>query len=629
MRYGTIAHGAVQLLGEIEALIRDAEKEASRNQFETFKDIYQQEMLKRVGSITNYEYSVKDVNNLLDKLKADYDKGEVKLDMKSLRNEYKLSDEEVDIVFSHLQTVGKFDKNYKKILSLFECYIGKVYAGEEYTDPSIIERLDSLDDTMDLQDFELRQIGKALEINSVKALPERFLTMPKNRLTDEILSSMADFLIKDDNVCASCDTLRAGVKCKISYKNIVDAYVDCIEKTGKHHKNVKKLVKAYKETEFYKRSRTEQGMEEMSNMEQTIGVEEMSTMGAEVNMEQTMRDVIMNIGEVDFNRRQTTVDLTKYREMSTADEIRKLKGMTPTEIESYGSDIQAAMSESSKVLLDRVNMVELGDTREQIDELSDIVKQHKKLLPILQSPLGKLRKFSGKFVKVQGRLDEIESSLMEQSEKVSTYVTYMEQQQENLGVITKSLRTAENSLSDYAQQIQFNDDESLRYQSVTNRLRIITDTRVIAEQTQAEALMIIGEQREVKAQLEAVIKNALPAIHIQAVNSVGIRVTKETQEIINKTRELTSNILVQNAKDVRDMAVELQNNKTRSIADGDKLMKAQAILSDTMKVIMETSEQEARVNHQLAESLREHAKQNMQFIEQLESKTFNANRKDA
>lgn len=321
------------------------------------------------------------------------------------------------------------------------------------------------------------------------------------------------------------------------------------------------------------------------------------------------------------------VNLRKYTGLTTQEEIEKLRSMSIIDIESYGSNIQQAMSQTSKTLLERANMVELGGTQDKINELQDVVKKHNKLLPILQSPLRKLRKFSNNFVKVQERLDEIEQSLTEQCDKLTSYVSYMEEQVSNLNGLAAELRVAEDSLSDYAKQLEGIPEESLRLQSVTSRFRAITSTRVMAEQSQAEALMIVGEQREVKAQLEQVIMNALPAIHIQAVNSVGIRVTKETQDIIKKTRELTGNIIVQNANDVKTMAIELQNNRTKSVVEDDKLLKAQNILNEAMNEIINASEQEAVINKRLSDSLRERAKENKKFIERLTEKTENDKRR--
>ena len=320
-------------------------------------------------------------------------------------------------------------------------------------------------------------------------------------------------------------------------------------------------------------------------------------------------------------------DLVKYDNNDVVvveENIEKLKTMSVSEIDNYGADIQRSMTDSSSNILDKAKMIELGSLSEELDELSDIAKKHKKLLPILQTPLSKLRRYQNRFVKVQSRIDQIEESLENQKQKIEVHVAYMEEQICNLKTIVRDLRVCEDTLLKYSEEIK-SDTDQVRFQAVSGRLRTINNTRIIAEQAQAEALMIVCEQREAKAQLEEVIKNALPAIQIQAVNSVGIRVNKETQDIISKTRDITSNIIVQNATEVKNMAIELQKNKTKSIVDDEKLAKAQSILTEAMQVIAKASEVEAETNVRLTKSLREKAKDNQKYIDILSDRISNSN----
>lgn len=320
-------------------------------------------------------------------------------------------------------------------------------------------------------------------------------------------------------------------------------------------------------------------------------------------------------------------ELIKYDNNDVAvveENLEKLKEMSISEIDAYGSDIQRSMTDSSSNILEKAKMIELGTLSEELDELSDITKKHKKLLPILQTPLSKLRRYKNRFIKVQSRIDQIEESLENQKQKIEVHTAYMEEQIGSLKTIIRDLRICEDTLLKYSEEIE-SDTDQIRFQAVSSRLRTINNTRIIAEQAQAEALMILCEQREAKIQLEEVIKNALPAIQIQAVNSVGIRVNKETQDIISKTRDITSNIIVQNATEVKNMAIELQKNRTKSIVDDEKLAKAQSILTEAMQVIAKASEVEAETNVRLTKSLREKAKDNTRYIEMLSDRVDNSN----
>ena len=293
--------------------------------------------------------------------------------------------------------------------------------------------------------------------------------------------------------------------------------------------------------------------------------------------------------------------------------LKSIDSMNISEIEAYGADIQQVMLDTSSNLLSRANMVELGDTRDSLDKLSEVAKKQKNLLPILKTPLRKWKRIQGNFTKIQTRIDEIGNALDIQKKRLDEHVLYMEEQSINLTNVINGLRDCENNLSNY---LEVNDkvSDSVKYQAVSSRLRMINSNRIIAEQTQAEALMIIAEQREAKSQLEQVIKNAIPAIQIQAVNSVGIRVNKETQDIINKTREITGQIILQNATDVRDMAIELQKNRTKSIVDDEKLEKAQDILNEALEFVVKAAENETDTNIRLVKSLSEKAADNQKYI---------------
>lgn len=613
----SVARQSTELNDRVDALIEKAKHEIIKDKFEMFCYIYSNDLydidksLSGNGQTRRAKYVL---NNLEEAYySGDIDKGEIMPSILSGKTR-RLTDYEIDnlikyiahmlIVLSDYNEISKIESLWKAL----NCYVNKTKA-----DKKVKNRVVNIE-SIDIRDIR-EQIRNAIKSNNINRLPVEFFE-PIPEVTRGTVMNMIYNLIGQG--CKECTTLEQLESYKVESGGVNNS-VHVLQLIGRgagivSDERIQMFIKQYtdKADEIDKVKQGEKNMNytrlDLNNIDTQLRL-----MGQGYESEEGMDKM---------KTAALTVDLTKYNSMTTHDEVRKLRNMSIMDIERYGSDIQEAMSESSKVVLSKVNMIELGGTQEYIDELGSVVKQHKKLLPILQSPLRKLRKFSNSFVKVQGRLDEIEGALEGQCDKIGAYLEFMEEQQGNLGVILKSLRTAEDSLADYAGQIQNIPEESLKYQSVTNRLRTITDTRVIAEQTQAEALMIIGEQREVRQQLEAVIRNAIPALHIQAVNSVGIRVTKETQEIINRTRELTSDIIVQNAKDVGEMAKELQQNRTKSIVDGDKLMKAQSILTETMKIIADTAEHEALINQKLSDGIRETAKANQKYIEQLAVKNY-------
>lgn len=308
--------------------------------------------------------------------------------------------------------------------------------------------------------------------------------------------------------------------------------------------------------------------------------------------------------------------------------VEKLRTMSVKDIDNYGADIQQTMTDTSKSILNKTNMLDLGNTKDELNELYDISNKHKRLMvPIIGKPLRKLRDLTRNYAKIQDRLDGISDAIESQKSRIDEYVGYMEEQIDNLEFILGDLRVCEANLDTYVRELdgEQNTDQT-RVQIVATRLRNINTTRVIAEQAQAEAMMILAEQRESRRQLDEVIKNAIPALQIQAVNSVGIRVNKETSEIIGKAREITSNIVIQNATEVRNMAEELQKNRTKSIVDDDKLMEAQHILEEALKSVTEASKLEAGSNLRMIRDLQEKTKSNQESLGMLKNKLGESNK---
>lgn len=297
-------------------------------------------------------------------------------------------------------------------------------------------------------------------------------------------------------------------------------------------------------------------------------------------------------------------------------ELNKLKEMSLSEIDKYGSDIQKMISDKSCEILEKTQMNELTDIRDGIEELNEVASKQKSMIPVLKTPIRKLKHFKNGFEKIQNRIDDVTKSLENQSDLISKSIEDMSKQCENIEKAVNELRIKEDSLVIYSEELK-EDTDGIRLQAVSNRLSLISGTRVNAEQAQLEALMIIKSQQESKYQLEKVIQNVIPILRMQAVNAIGIKVNKETLKIMKKTREVTGKIIEKNAQDVKDMVTELQSNRTSGVIDENKLLSAQNMLNEALEIVAKASETEASNNIRIAQELRETAKGNTQRIKEL------------
>lgn len=314
------------------------------------------------------------------------------------------------------------------------------------------------------------------------------------------------------------------------------------------------------------------------------------------------------LAEVDMNKVNNHLDL--------------LRNMEIREIDLFGSDIQNEINQKSLDILDHTNMTKAGSIRGSIEELQAVSKRQKKMIPLLGTPLKKLRYIQNNLSKVGAHIRDIEGALTEQKDKLDNYIQSMLSQTENLSKLISDLRNCEEALDKYVDELDTSSVTSneldIRKQSVASRYNIISGTRVHAEQAQVEAFMIIKSQQEAKYQLQQVIQNVIPVLNIQAVNSIGIQANKETLEVLHKTRDIIGNLVEQNAKEVQTMALELQSNRTKSVIDPKKLENAQNILNETLEMISEASEMEAQLNIDSARNLREKAQQNIVYNKKLQ-----------
>lgn len=317
------------------------------------------------------------------------------------------------------------------------------------------------------------------------------------------------------------------------------------------------------------------------------------------------------------NYNNTSNEIVEYAETSVID-TSKLRQMSLRELENYGVSIQDNIDEKSSEILRKAHMSDLGNTQESLDELQEIVTKQKKMLPTSVSPLRAIRRFAGRYEKVERRIDQISEAIETQRNKLDEYVTYMIEQNENMGRAVGALKECEDNLMAYVDELQSeNITDQVRLQAATNRLKLITGTRVNAEQAQIEGLIIIKANQESKYQLEQVTRNVMPILKMQAVNAVGIKANKESIEIAEKTRKITGDLIERNATDVKNMVDKLQANRTSSVVDEDKLEKAQQILFEALESVAKASEKEAETNLKIAKNLRDKSKNNSDLIKSL------------
>ena len=302
---------------------------------------------------------------------------------------------------------------------------------------------------------------------------------------------------------------------------------------------------------------------------------------------------------------------------SKTTDVELFNEMDLKEIGEYGVNIQSSIDVNCTNILNNVKVADLGDTGEKLDELQLIANKQSKAL---NSPFKflKLSKITDKYVKAQDRIDNITGAISVQKNKLDEIIDSMMEQVNNLNKATSELKECENSLNEYIDYLKEKEDpDQTRLQAVSNRLKLITSSRVNAEQANIQALMIIKSNQESQYQLNEVIQNVVPILKMQAINSIGIQANKDAIDIANRTKKITGELILKNANDIKDLATELENNRNSSPIDDAKLKEAQNILRSAIDIVSQASALEAENNIRISKELAESAQMNTEYIQKL------------
>lgn len=304
----------------------------------------------------------------------------------------------------------------------------------------------------------------------------------------------------------------------------------------------------------------------------------------------------------------------------TKSELKNIDKLSIKELESFGTNIQSEIDNNCTTLLNSVRVSDLGDTGDKLDELQSIANKQKQIM--LPGPLKKfsLTKITNKYIKAQDKIDNITTSIEKQRDHLTVVIDGMIEQATNLSNATSELKNCEAQLNAYVDYLQEKQDpDQIRLQVAANRLKLITSSRVNAEQANLQALMIIKSNQESQYQLNEVIQNVVPILKMQAINSIGIQANKDAVSIANKTKKITGELIVKNANDIKDLANELEKNRNSSPIDEQKLQEAQDILTSAIQTVNKASLLEAENNIKVSKKLAESAAMNQTYIKALAS----------
>ncbi len=292
--------------------------------------------------------------------------------------------------------------------------------------------------------------------------------------------------------------------------------------------------------------------------------------------------------------------------------LQKFETMSIFDIEDYGKNIQAEISNSMDLILENTRCIDAGKAGKDLGELSVVANTTTKELsakkPFSMFKLN-TKKWLSKFDTVENRINSLSDNLEEHKENLNQTLQSLYENREVLKNKNVQLIQAEENLTVYYEFIkeQKEDqggDTALRKQAVINRLKTISTLRAITEQEIVKSALIIQENKEITNQLENAITEVIPIFKMQMVDTLALKATTDAIELKEKIRKTTGNIMVENAKMIRNSAIKLQQGRTSAIVDVKNIKEANDILQDTLTSILKQSKNEVHDNEETVKKIK-------------------------
>lgn len=300
-------------------------------------------------------------------------------------------------------------------------------------------------------------------------------------------------------------------------------------------------------------------------------------------------------------------------EQAKVEEIRKSIDLTDTSaMVQYGTGAQKDISSFSDDILSKVRSKDTGEAGELMRNLlvkvndvgvSDLTKNS-----VFGSVRSKLKKFSARYQKMEGQIDEIANNLDKQRvtllNDINMYDTmyqknldyfkeldlYIRAGREELQhvqteVIPKLREQVAQSTDPMAPQVVKDyEDSANRFEKKLYDLEL---SRTISLQMAPQIRLIQSNDRELAEKIQTSILNTIPIWKNQIVLAIGLARQKEALEMQRAVTETTNELLKKNAELLKQQSVDVAKESERGIVDIETLEKVNTDLIDTINETIE------------------------------------------
>ena len=300
-------------------------------------------------------------------------------------------------------------------------------------------------------------------------------------------------------------------------------------------------------------------------------------------------------------------------EQAKVEQIRQSIDFTDTSaMVQYGTGAQKDISSFSDDILSKVRSKDTGEAGELMRNLlvkvndvgvSDLTKNS-----VFGSVRSKLKKFSARYQKMEGQIDEIANNLDKQRvtllNDINMYDTMYQKNLDYFKELDLYIRAGKEEL----QHVQTEVIPTLReqvaqstdpmapqvvkdYEDSANRfekkLYDLELSRTISLQMAPQIRLIQSNDRELAEKIQTSILNTIPIWKNQIVLAIGLARQKEALEMQRAVTDTTNELLKKNAELLKQQSVDVAKESERGIVDIETLEKVNTDLIDTINETIE------------------------------------------
>lgn len=284
-----------------------------------------------------------------------------------------------------------------------------------------------------------------------------------------------------------------------------------------------------------------------------------------------------------------------------------IRNLSLEEIERYGSDVQADISESMSQLLQDTRCIDLGQTGNYLAELSSTSNSITRNLEPrgIFKPFVKAKNWLAKFDNIEASIDSLDKNIQKEQEKLNTVLNGLYQSKEVLVDKLNDLTRVENDLSEYVGYLKDSEeDDGLKLQAAVHRLKVITTTIAVTKQEINKTVLVIRENKEITNQLMEASENLVPMFKTMMMNVLATKANAEAVELKKSLVKTANKLVLDNAKQIEKTASDLIEGRMDTLIAPQTLTEANAILQRTIEKVIDSAKSETTTNLELITSLK-------------------------